>query len=150
MRRRLAIPLLLTGVFSATVLAFSDKPPADVATPVKAAVHLFYDRVANGLAKDNESLFLNRDLAITGYNVGRPDNRTFFQKPPAEFLKRFSTEPKYFVVERIDVDRVHDYLAVSRVEWKTGGARGHSIITWHKVGDTWRIVSFFQDEHFVW
>lgn len=41
-------------------------------------------------------------------------------------------------------------LAVSRVEWKTGGARGHSIITWHKDGQVWRIVSMYHDEHFMW
>jgi len=150
MARLALFVLVVGGVLSAVLFASSTPPRADVVTPVKAAVNLFYDRVAKGKAVDNEELFFKRDLPITGYGFGREKERPFFQKSAADYLKSFPTEPKYFVVDRIDVDRIHDHLAVSRVEWKTGGARGHSVITWHNDGQNWRIVSFFQDMHFVW
>jgi hypothetical protein len=150
MPRPFAKVFILVGLLSTALIARSAAPPAEVAAPVKAAVQLFFDRVAKGQAKDNEQLFLNNDVPITGFEVRRPNDRPYFQKSPAEMLKRFGSQPKYFVVDRIDVDRIHDRLAVARVEWKTGGARGHSIITWHNDGQSWRIVGFFQDEHFVW
>jgi hypothetical protein len=149
----MARPFLILAfliIMPPTPLAHSAPPPADVASPVKALVHLFYDRVAQGRAKDNEELFLKRDMPITGFEVRRPNDRPFFQKTPADYLKTFSSEPKYFVVDRIDVDRIHDHLAVARVEWKTGGYRGHSVITWSNDGKEWRIVGFFVDQHFVW
>jgi len=144
------LPITVTVLASAFVLARSAAPPADVSTPVKAAVQLFYDRIAKGQAKDNEELFFKPDVLVTGFGYGRGGERPFFTKSPADYLKGFGTEPKYFIVDRIDVDRIHDRLAVARVEWKTGGARGHSIITWSNDGQNWRIVSFFQDMHFVW
>lgn len=150
MQRAILIVTMPSLILSAAVLARSAPPPEDVATPVKAAVDLFYDRVAKGKAQDNEELFFKRDLTVTGFGFGQRQQRPLFQKDAVEYLKGFGTEPKYFVVDRIDVDRIHDYLAVARVEWKTGGAKGHSVITWHKDGQHWRIVSFFQDLHFVW
>lgn len=147
MARPLIILALSIGVPASIVAAV---PAADVATPVKAAVNRFFDRIARGKAKDNEELFLNRDVPITGFAVQRPNVRPFFQKTAAEFLKQFGTEPGYFAVDRIDVIRIHDHLAVATVEWKTGGARGASVITWSKNGEHWRIVGFFDDRHFVW
>src|SRR5262245_26613722 len=150
MKRTVLCVITLSIAISAALFAGSAPPAVDVATPVKAAVNLFYDRIAKGKAMDNEEIFFKRDVAITGFGFGRPNERPFFQKTPAEYLKGFGAEPRYFVVDRIDVDRIHDHLAVARVEWKTGGAKGHSIITWHNDGQNWRIVSFFQDMHFVW
>lgn len=127
----------------------SAAPPANVETPVKERVNLFYDRIAKGKAAENEAMFLKPEVPVTGFGYGR-EERPFFVTKSTDYLKRHGDQPKYYVVDRIDVDRIHNRLAVARVEWKTGGARGHSVITWSSDGKDWRIVGFFEDMHFVW
>jgi hypothetical protein len=146
-----SILLTIIGFAVATAaFAMTSKPPVDVDIQVKERVNHFFDQVAKGKASENESMFLKPDVSVNGFGYGRGDERPYFQMKPAEFLKRHGNLPKYFVVNGVQVDRVHDRLAVARVDWKAGGMRGNSVITWVNDGKTWQIVTFFQDEHFVW
>jgi hypothetical protein len=118
---------------------------------VKLVVESYFSNWKSGKGAESVPLFHAPEVVVTG-TLHVPNRPQYWHKTAKEHVQQFPDKPiEYLPVEAIDVDVVHEGLAIARVKYRGGGHKDTAVFALAPTekGD-WKIVSLFVDSHFVW
>jgi hypothetical protein len=125
----------------------NEAKPADAA---KATVDRYFENWKQGKGIANLELFQSPQVVVSG--MLHSPKAAHWSKSAAEYMKRFPDKPIEFLpVDSLEVDLLHEGLAIAKVKYRGGGHKDSAIFTIQKTTDAdWKIVSLYVDSHFVW
>lgn len=115
---------------------------------VKTAAMEFYAKLRDGNATQNEAAFHHPSAAVSG--ISRLRDARPWRKTAAEYLKGHGDAPKSLALDSVDVDMIHEGLAVAKIKYRASGLKGYAVLAFTAEKNDWRIVSLYEETFFVW
>jgi hypothetical protein len=116
----------------------------------KAVVAQFFENWKSGKGASNLELFQSPQVIVSG--MLHSPKTAYWSKSAAEYMKRFPDKAIEFLpVDSLEVDLVHEGMALVKVKYRGGGHRDSAVFTVQRTQESdWKIVSLYVDSHFVW
>lgn len=116
----------------------------------RAIVDRYFENWKSGKGAANLELFQSPQVTVSG--MLHSPKTAYWSKSAAEYIKRFPEKAVEFLpVDSLDVELVHEGLAIAKVKYRGGGHKDSAIFTLQRTLDSdWKIVSLYVDSHFVW
>jgi hypothetical protein len=117
---------------------------------VKVIVNRYFANWKSGKGTANLELFHSPQVVVSGM-LHSPKTANW-SKSASEYVKLFPDKPIEFLpVDSIEIDLVHEGLALAKAKYRGGGHRESAIFTIQRTIDSdWKIVAIYVDSHFVW